>query len=146
MILSSRDWKGLVTGSRRGDDARDLLVLVEHLADGEHHLLVVAVEGRYPGQVVRREIFAGQHRDDAGDRQRRGLVDLDDARVRIRAVHQRHPHHPGQREVVEVLAVAADEARVFLALHAVPHRVGLRGRIGRCTHRFASYDATGSAG
>ena len=63
-----------------------------------------------------------------GDRQRRAGVDLQDLRVRVRAAHDVHVHHVGQLHVVDVAALALDEARVFLALHAVAHAADLVGR------------------
>ena len=45
-------------------------------------------------------------------------VDRDDLRVRVRAAQDRAVHHPGQADVVQVGALAADEARVLLALEA----------------------------
>ena len=59
-------------------------------------------------------------------------VDRDDLRVRVRAAQHGAVEHPREHDVVEVLALAADEARVLLALHAaVAHRRGLRG-LGGC--------------
>ena len=44
------DQLGAVVGdlARRRDDAGDFLILVERLAERQHHLLVVTVEGRQP--------------------------------------------------------------------------------------------------
>ena len=123
-----------------GDDAGDFLELVQHLADGQHHLLVVAVEGRNPGQVGSFEIFAGDDGFDAGNGERGGRVDVLDGRVRIRAVHQRHPQHVRERDVVHVASAAANEARIFLALHREAECVArglLRRRHATSLPRFA---------
>ena len=51
--------------ARLGEDRRDFLVLEEHLADRQHHLLVEAVERRQPAETGRLEILAGDHGHDA---------------------------------------------------------------------------------
>ncbi len=51
-----------------GNDAGNFLVLVERLAEREHHLFIVAVEGGQPFELGGVEIFAGDHRLDAGNR------------------------------------------------------------------------------
>ena len=45
-------------------------------------------------------------------------VDAEDARVGERAAQDRAVQHPGQADVVDVVPLAADEARVLLALEA----------------------------
>ena len=59
------------TSREVGDDAGDFLILVERLADREHHLLVVTVEGREPAELRGVEVFAGDDGLDARHRQRR---------------------------------------------------------------------------
>ncbi|CAB4880761.1 unannotated protein [freshwater metagenome] len=62
--------------ARLGDDVGDLLALEPHLVGGEHRLGVVR-QGRHPREVVTEErrtgdaleILAGEHRDDAGQRE-----------------------------------------------------------------------------
>ena len=65
------------------------------------------------------------------------LVDVLDARVRIRAVHEREIEHVGQDDVVEIAAATANEARIFLALHRDADRVslGVFDRLLMLTHR-----------
>ena len=58
---------------------------------------------------------------DARDLERLGRVDALDRRVGVRAAHDVEPELAGQVEVVDVLARAADEARVLLALDGVAH-------------------------
>ena len=104
--------RGVLVGR---DHERDLLALEADLVAGEHGLRVVG-DRRHPGEAERLEILRG---DDGGDvrvceRPRR--VDRDDARVRERASQQRSVHHARELDVVEVGALAADEARVLLAL------------------------------
>ena len=45
-----------------GDDEGDLLALEQHLAVGQHHLLV-AGQRRHPVQAERPQVVGGQHRD-----------------------------------------------------------------------------------
>ncbi len=108
-------------------DRRDLLGLVHHLLHRQHHLRV-RHEGRHPVEVVLGEVLAGDDREDAGDRERLGRVDLDDLRVRVRAPHDVEVEHAGQLDVVDVRPLAADEARVLLALDRVAHAADLGRR------------------
>ena len=52
-------------GARLGEHGGDFLILEEHLADREHHLLVEPVEGRQPPEPGGLEVLAGDHRLDA---------------------------------------------------------------------------------
>jgi hypothetical protein len=106
-----------------GDDERDLLAVEAHLVGGEHRLGVVRQRG-HPGEAERLERRAGD--DGVHLRVRLGLggVDRHDPRVRVRAAQDRAVEHAGQLDVVDVVAVAADEAHVLLAEHAPePDRV-----------------------
>ena len=111
------------------DHERDLLALEADLVAREHGLRVVG-DRRHPREPERLEVLRG---DDGGDvrvRERLRGVDRDDARVRVRAAQHRPVDHPGQPDVVEVGALAADEARVLLALQATEadRTLGLRAR------------------
>ena len=97
------------------DHERDLLALEADLVAGEHGLGVVG-DRRHPGQAERLEVLGGDHGGDVGMGQRGRGVDRDDARVGVRAAQHGAVHHPRQLDVVEVGALAADEARVLLAL------------------------------
>ena len=101
-----------------GDDRRDLLSLEPHLVGGQDRLCV-AGERRHPGQVVLGHQLAGDHRDDAGCGRRAGGVDRVDLRMGVRAAEDRHVQHPRQDDVVDVVALAADEPVVLLAADAV---------------------------
>ena len=103
--------------ARLGEHGGDFLILEEHFADREHHLLVEAVEGRQPAEAGGLEVLAGDHRLDAGHLHRLADVDALDLGVRIRAAHQREVEHARKREVVDVVPLALDEARILLALH-----------------------------
>ena len=99
------------------DHERDLLALEAHLVARQHGLRVVG-DRRHPREPERLEVLGG---DDGGDvrvRERARGVDRDDLRVRVRAAQDLAVDHPRQADVVEVGALAADEARVLLALQA----------------------------
>ena len=86
---------GAVDGGRARlrEHGGDFLVLEEHLADREHHLLVEAVEGRQPAEAGGLEILAGDHGLDARHLHRLADVDVLDLGVRVRAAHQREVEH-----------------------------------------------------
>jgi hypothetical protein len=80
--------------------------------------------------------------------QRLGRVDRDEPRVRQRRAQHRAVQHPGQHDVVQVPALAADEARVLLPLDAAEADRpvgGRRGRVGRARGARAFLDG-GHAG
>jgi hypothetical protein len=97
-----------------GDDKGDLLALEAHLVGGEHRLHVRG-QRRRPGEVERLEVLAGDDRVHLRVRERLGGVDRHQAGVRHRRAQDRAVQHAGQHDVVEVVALAADEARVLLA-------------------------------
>ena len=69
-----------------------------------------------PGGV---EVLAGYDGEDAGQLQRRLGRNVGDLGVREGAAHDVHVEHAGERDVVDVIALAAQEAGVFLALDAL---------------------------
>ena len=88
--------------ARLGKHRRDFLVLEQHLADRQHHLLVEAVERRQPAQARGFEVLAGDDRLDARHLHRLADVDVLDGRVWIRAARDRGVEHAGHRDVVHV--------------------------------------------
>ncbi len=97
------------------DHERHLLALEVDLVAREHGLRVVG-DRRHPREPERLEVLGG---DDGGDvrmRERLRGVDREDARVRVRATEHGAVDHPRKPDVVEVRALAADEARVLLPL------------------------------
>src|SRR5207237_6503342 len=71
---------------------------------------------RHPGELVLRHQLAGHDRDDARDGGGGRGVDGLDPSVGVRAAEDDHVEHPRQHDVVEIVALAADEARVLGAL------------------------------
>ena len=76
-----------------GDDQRHRLADMAHLAERDAALLDRRVGKTRQRPGLLRRLFAGDHRDDAGQRQRRALVDRFDAGVRVRA-DAAPPHAP----------------------------------------------------
>ena len=95
-----------------GHDEGDLLALEQHLAVGQHHLLV-ARQRRHPVQAQRAQVIGGQHGDDAGQRLRGIGVDRLHAGVGIGRAHEIAKQHPRHLDVVDVVALALGEAHVL---------------------------------
>ena len=97
---------------------RDLLALEANLVRYEDGL-GVAGERRHPGEVVLRHQLAGHDRHDARKLLGARGVDRVEARVRERAAQELEVEHARQLDVVEVVALAADEAGILLARDGV---------------------------
>jgi len=97
-----------------GDDEGDLLALEADLVGGQHRLHVCG-DRPHPGHPPLLQVGAGEDGVDARVLQRRGGVDRSDAGVGEGAPQHRPMEHPGQLQVVDVAAEAADEAAVLLA-------------------------------
>ena len=110
-----------------GDDRGHLLALEADLVRREHGLRV-ARKGRHPGEVVLGHQFAGHDGDDSGQGSRTRGVDRHDPRVRERAAQQLEVEHPGELHVLDVRALATDEALVLLALDGVAEALHFLGR------------------
>src|SRR5262249_35717135 len=121
------------------------LVLIEHLAIGQHHLHV-AGQRRHPGKVDGLERFGGNHRDNAGHGGSLGRVDLLDARVAVRRTGEGAVEHAGPLEVVYVVALALDETAILDALALAAHAFELLGALGggggHVVHSAASWNGT----
>ena len=110
---------------RLGDDVCDLLALEADLVGGEHRLGVVR-QGWHPGEVVTEqarardalEILASQYGNDTGQGQGRRGIDGLDAGVRPGAAQDGTVEHAGEIDVVDVVALAPDEALILDTLHA----------------------------
>src|SRR6202035_6108390 len=92
------------------------------------------------------ERLGGDHRDTARHGGCLGGVDLLDAGVRMRRTHEVAIQHAGQLEVVDVVALALDEADVLDALASAAHALQLLGALGRggghVVHSAASWNGT----
>ncbi len=104
----------------RGDHRRDFLRLIDDAIRRQHHL-GVAHERRHHVQVVLLEVTPRDHREHAGCRERARRVDAHDLRVRVRRADNVHVEHVGEHDVVDVVALPAQEAAIFLALDRMPH-------------------------
>ena len=87
------------------------------------HGVSVGASGLGQPQPGGLEILAGDHGHDARHLHRLGDVDVLDLGVRVGAAHQREIEHARKREVVDVVPLALDEARILLALHGDADRV-----------------------
>ena len=118
-----------------------LLALEADLVGGQHRLHV-ARHRRHPGQVEGLQRGAGDHRLDLGVGLGGRRVDRHDAGVGVGAAQDGAVEHAGQGDVVEVAALAPQEAGVLLAQHPaesdrVPRRAQGDGRGPRLGRRHA---------
>ncbi len=97
-----------------GDDEGHLLPMEAHLVGGEHGHHVVG-QRRYPGKLQRLEQRPSDHCPNLRMCLGRCGVDRDQPCVRVRAAQHRAVQHARQHEVVDVIALAAQEASVLLA-------------------------------
>ncbi len=104
---------------RLGDDADDLLALEADLVRRQDRLRV-ASQRRHPREAVLGQQVARHARDDARHRHGARAVDRVDLGVGERRPVDRHVQHAGQLHVIDVVALAADEAVVLDALRGLP--------------------------
>lgn len=128
-----------------GDNEGDLLILKQHLAVGQNHLHV-AGQGRHPGEIHRLQRLGSDDREHAGHLQRLAVVDLLDARMRVRRADEVAMQHARQLDVVDVIALALREADVLdalaLAAHAFECGGALFPRGSEVVHSAASWNST----
>ena len=128
-IVVDVDQRGGVLGdiAAVGDDDRDRLTNVRHLAVGEREA-PHAVERRagigMPHHAAlghdRREVVEGEHGVHARQRQRGILHDAADRGMRVRAAHEAGMQHVRHDDIVDEAALATQERRVFDAVDARP--------------------------
>ena len=89
---------------------------------GELHVVARLRQRIVPdrAEAVGVAIGAGEHPEHAGQRQRSGLVDRDDARMGVRRAHHRRIGLAGKIEIVGEAALADDQPRVFGARPGLP--------------------------
>jgi len=80
-------------------------------------------------------IGAAQHREHAGCRERRLLVDRDDAGMGMRRAHDHSVGHTRQRDVVAKAAISGQEATILLTPHRLTDAVR---HPSRCHHACSS--------
>ena len=107
-----------------GDDARYFLPLESDLVGCEDSLGVVG-QRRHPGQVATRHQFTGEHEANSRDRPRRAGIDGLYSGMGERAAEDLHVQHAGQGDVVDVVALTADESVVLDAATAGPEPADL---------------------
>ena len=97
-----------------GNHHRHFLHLEMDFAIGQHGGYVTG-QGGHPVQLERFEVFSRQHGNDAGYFQRFFFVDAQNARMGHGRAHDVHVQHFGQLDVINIVALALDKARIFLA-------------------------------
>ena len=103
-----------------GDDEGHFLILEADLFVRQHRLHV-AGQRRHPMQFERLQIVGGEDRMHTGMGQCPRLVDLLDARMRIRTAHHHAEQHSRHLDVVDVGAFALNEARILAAFAGATH-------------------------
>ena len=116
-----------------GGDGHDGLADVPDLVEGQRVLqggLHPDVVGENPTPRVAqpRRLVGGEDGDDPGQRERPAHAHVTDARVRVRAPHERGVDHPWQVEVVDEPALPGEQAAVFHPLHGSADRARPRAR------------------
>ena len=108
--------------ARLGEHRRHFLVLEQHLADRQDHLLVETVECRQPAEAGGFESLPVITAFTPGTFSASEMSMFMISACGYGAAHQGHVQHPRQHEVVNVVAFALDEARILLALHRLAER------------------------
>ena len=98
-----------------GRDDGDRLAEVAHAVDRQHRL----VRELEPVRLLPRDVGVREHGVHAGKRERRGEVDREDSRVRVRAAQRVSPEHPRCRQVARVRELAGRLRRAVDALDAL---------------------------
>ena len=138
-----------------GKHDRDWLALEGHLLIGQRKPVRDGVflgdesrRDRMEASQQRLEVGVGQHGDHARHRFGGGGIDAGDARVGVRAAHDRHRQRAWADQVLDVLPVAGDQVRIFAAMdfganhladsHALCPPVGLDAGQHRRSCRYRS--------
>ena len=110
------------------DDEGDFLVLVQHLLLGQHRRHV-AGQGRHVVQAERLQVGGRQHGQHARQRLRLRGIDLLDPRMAVGRAREVAIDHARQFQVVDIVALALDEADVLDALALAAHALELLGAL-----------------
>ncbi len=99
-----------------GDDESDRLAGKAHVFDGERPLMHGLLERNQERIGELADVFAGDHRGDARQRQGRGRVDAEDLRMRVRrADHMAMERAVWDRQIIRIASAPRQQRRVFLA-------------------------------
>ena len=125
-----------------GDDKGDFLILKQHLVFGEHGLNI-AGQSRHVVQSERLQVLHGKHCNDAGQGLRLRGVDRFDPRMAEWRADEIAEQHARQLPVIDVVALALDEADVldaptFAAQAFERFRAFERGEFDGLVHSAAS--------
>ena len=105
-----------------GYDSRDALAIMAHLLDRNHVVLNTGVHRERRQRVcMLLDVLARQDAHDAGESLGLRGVDALDASVRVRAALDRCVQHVRQRDVIDIAALATQEARVLNTIDALPN-------------------------
>ena len=130
--------------TRLGHDRRDGVADIARFVGGERHVLR-AIHARdrdeHRQHAGRLGVLTGEHRHDAGLFPRRRAVDPPDARVGMRAPHEREINHAGKGDVIGEDRVTGHQTRILFARNA---GADVAGRSGR-GHRLTSAATEGCA-
>ena len=123
-----------------GDDERHLLVGEQDLLVRQHRLHV-AGQRRHVVQVQGLQVVGGE--DGVHARQRLGLADVDalDPGVAVGAADEVAMQHPRQADIVDIVALALDQAGVLLALSGAADAAQGRLALLVAQHRCGAHSA-----
>ena len=95
-----------------GHNKGHFLSLEQHLAIGQHHLLVTC-QRWHPVQAQRLQFLGRQNGENSGHFHSCGRVDADDLCVRIWRAHKVAKKHPIQLDIIDIIALALGETCIF---------------------------------
>ncbi len=139
LVVDAHQFGGVFRDGRSfGDDGGDRLALVASTINC-HGVVKDLVAGRrtdleeWIDELA--DLLTGKCADHTGQRLGFGNINAGDFRMRVRRAHEHEVQHAEQLDVVDKLPLAADQARVFLALDGLADPIsGLIMRCGR--HAF----------
>ena len=115
--------------SVRGEHRRDFLGLIHHFLYRQNHL-GVGHERRHPVKIVFGEILTRDHGQHSRYGQGFSGIDFGDLGVSIRASHDVQPDHPRKPNIIDIIPLTADKARILLALYRMTHSADFRTCFG----------------
>ncbi len=140
LVIDDLDGLGGVAGLSLGlgDDDRHRVADIAHAVHRQrrpgahlHRRAVLGMDHPAADEVadaVGLQFPARQNGDDAGHLLRRGHVDADDVRMRVRRAHEHGVLHSGHDHVVDIAPPTGDESLVFLARYPRADAFNSHGR------------------